>query len=245
MNKYLVVLNFRTLIALVIALVTLVICYIFEFSYNIDLTLVSIAIIFPLVFNIRGSFIRRERALEYLSQFRSALLTLNYYFKNSPKLTEDDKREMTNILLEISNELTVHLGNSDYDTKDIDERVQKVFNFITDKNELIPARYKVRIFRFLNDLHESIENLHAIHVHRTIISLKAYCEYSIYVFPFIYVPVIIYHLGMETSKWIAFFIVLFTEFILISLYNIQDQMEYPFDKVGMDDIKLETFKFDR
>ena len=230
---------------MVIALVTLVISYIFEFSYNIDLTLVSIAIIFPLVFNIQGSFKRRERALEYLSQFRSALLTLNYYFKNSPKLTEDDKREMTNILLEISNELTVHLGRSEYDTKDIDDRVQKVFNFITDKDELIPVRYKVRIFRYLNDLHESIENLHAIHVHRTIISLKAYCEYSIYVFPFIYVPVIIYHLGMETSKWIAFFIVLFTEFILISLYNIQDQMEYPFDKVGMDDIKLETFKFDR
>ena len=245
MNKYLVVSNLRTLIALVIALVTLVICYIFEFSYNIDLTLVSIAIIFPLVFNIRGSFNRRERALEYLSQFRSALLTLNYYFKNSPKLTEDDKREMTNILLEISNELTVHLGRSEYATKNIDDRVQKVFNFITDKDELIPVRYKVRIFRFLNDLHESIENLHAIHVHRTIISLKAYCEYSIYIFPFIYVPTIIYHVGMDTSKWFAFFTVLFTEFILISLYNIQDQMEYPFDKVGMDDIKLETFKFDR
>ena len=228
-----------------IALVILWISYLFDFSYNIDLTLLSIAIIFPLVFNIRGSFKRRERALEYLSRFRSALLTLNYYFNNSSKLTEDDKREITNILLEISNEITVHLGKSDYDTKDIDDRVQKVFDFLTDKDEFISGRYKVRIIRSLNDLHESIENLHAIHVHRTIVSLKAYCEYSIYVFPLIYVPVIIYHLGMETSKWIAFFIVLFTEFILISLYNIQDQMEYPFDKVGMDDIKLETFKFDR
>jgi hypothetical protein len=245
MNKYLVVLNYRTLIALGIAGVTLWLSYIFNFSYNIDLTLLSIAIIFPLVFNIRGSFKRRERALEYLSQFRSALLTLNYYFNNSPKLPEDDKSEITNTLLEISNELTVHLGKSDYDTKDIDDRVQKVFNFIMDKDEFIPTRYKVRIIRFLNDLHESIENLHAIHVHRTIVSLKAYCEYSIYVFPLIYVPVIIYHVGMDTSKWVAFFTVIFTEFILISLFNIQDQMEYPFDKVGMDDIKLETFKFDR
>ena len=245
MKKYLVIINFRTLIALVIALVTLWISYIFKFSYNIDLTLLSIAIIFPLVFNIRGSFKRRERALEYLSRFRSALLTLNYYFQDAPKLTENDKREISNILLEISNELTVHLSKSDYDTKDIDERVQEVSGFITDKDELIPGRYKVRIFRFMNDLHESIENLHAIHVHRTIVSLKAYCEYSIYVFPFIYAPTIIYHVGMETSKWIAFFTVLFTEFILISLFNIQDQMEYPFDKIGMDDIKLETFKFDR
>jgi hypothetical protein len=198
-----------------------------------------------LVFNIRGSFKRRERALEYLSQFRSALLTLSYYFNNSPKLTEDDKKEITNILLEISNEVTVHLSKSACDTKDIDDRVQKVFEFITAKDELISARYKVKIIRFLYDLHESIENLHAIHVHRTIISLKAYCEYSIYIFPLIYVPTIIYHVGMESSKWVAFFTVLFTEFILITLFNIQDQMEYPFDKVGMDDIKLETFKFDR
>jgi len=245
MNKYLVVLNFRTLIALVIALVTLWVSYIFGFSYNIDLTLLSIAVIFPLVFNIRGSFKRRERALEYLSRFRSALLTMNYYFRNSSKLTENDKKEITSILLEISRELTIHLGRTDYDTKDIDGSVQKVFDFITDKDELISARYKVRIFSFLNDLHGSIENLHAIHIHRTIVSLKAYCEYSIYVFPFIYSPTIIYHVGMDTSKWIAFFTVLFTEFILISLFNIQDQMEYPFDKVGMDDIKLETFKFDR
>lgn len=227
------------------AIVTLVISYIFEFSYNIDLTLVSIAIIFPLVFNIRGSFNRRERALEYLSQFRSALLTLDYYFRNTPKLTEDDKREMTNILLEISNELTEHLGGNEDDTKDIDDRVQKVFNFITEKDEFIPVRYKVRILRFLNDLHESVENLLAIHVHRTIISLKAYCEYSIYIFPVIYVPTIIYHVGMDASKWFAFFTVLFTEFILISLFNIQDHLEYPFDNIGMDDIKLETFKFDR
>jgi hypothetical protein len=245
MNKYLVVLNFRTLIALIIALVILVISYIFGFSYNIDLTLVSIAIIFPLVFNIRGSFNRRERALQYLSQFRSALLTLNYYFKNAPKLTVDDKREMTNILLEISNELTAHLGSREYDTKEIDHKVQKVFNFITDKDDFIPVRYKVRIFRYLNDLHESIENLHAIHTHRTVISLKAYCEYSIYIFPVIFVPTIIYHVGMDTSKWFAFFTVLFTQFILISLFNIQDHLEYPFDNVGMDDIELETFKFDR
>ena len=245
MKKYLVVLNFRTLIALLTALVALGISYIFKFSFNIDLTLLSIAIIFPLVLNIQGSFKRRERALEYLSQFRSALLTLNYYFKNSPKLTENDKREITNILLEISNELTVHLSKNDCDTKDIDDKVQKVFNFITDRDEVIPARYKVKIIRFMFDLHESIENLHAIHVHRTIISLKAYCEYSIYIFPLIYVPTIIYHVGMDTSKWIAFFTVLFTEFILISLFNIQDHLEYPLDKVGMDDIKLETFKFDR
>ena len=36
-----------------------------------------------------------------------------------------------------------------------------------------------------------------------------------------------------------------SEFILISLYNIQDQMEYPFDKEGLDDIDLDLFKLNR
>jgi hypothetical protein len=55
----------------------------------------------------------------------------------------------------------------------------------------------------------------------------------------------IYNVGLESPKWITFVIVLFSEFILISLFNIQDHMEYPFDKVGLDDIKLEIFKLDR
>jgi len=32
---------------------------------------------------------------------------------------------------------------------------------------------------------------------------------------------------------------------LISLYNIQYQLEYPFDNLGMDDINLDIFKLDR
>jgi len=40
----------------------------YNLGYNVDLTLLSIAIIFPLVFNIRGAFRRREKALEHLSQ---------------------------------------------------------------------------------------------------------------------------------------------------------------------------------
>lgn len=61
----------------------------------------------------------------------------------------------------------------------------------------------------------------------------------------IYAPAILFRVGMDADKWVTIFIVLFSEFILISLYNIQDQMEYPFDNVGLDDIHLSMFKIDR
>ncbi|NND50903.1 MAG: hypothetical protein HKN54_00770, partial [Flavobacteriaceae bacterium] len=53
------------------------------------------------------------------------------------------------------------------------------------------------------------------------------------------------NLGTYSPEWITYFVVILTEFILISLYNIQHQLEYPFDNVGMDDIDLDNFRIER
>ena len=71
--------------------------------------------------------------------------------------------------------------------------------------------------------------------------MKAYCKIFIYIFPVIYTPSIINKIGVENPQWLTYFVIILSEFILISLYNIQDDMEYPFDKQGLDDIKLEEF----
>jgi hypothetical protein len=245
MNQYLSVINYRTLIALTIAVITPMLAYKFNINYNIDLTLLSIAIIFPLVFTIRGSFRRREKALEHLSQFRSALKTLHYFFMSDKALSENDKIEITNILTAVSEKFMDHLIKNNYKTTELDKNIGKIHQYIDGKKELISRRLKDRLFRFMNDLHESVENLQAIHTHRTPISLKAYCKIFIYIFPFIYAPIIINNIGPDKAQWITYFIVILSEFILIALYNIQDQLEYPFDKEGLDDIKLDGFKFDR
>jgi predicted membrane chloride channel (bestrophin family) len=161
------------------------------------------------------------------------------------KLTEENKTDIDNILLEINHKVLDHLAGSDHSTKEMDEIVNKVYAFVLSENGTISGRLKDRVFRFMRDVHKSIENLHAIHTHRTPISLKAYCQIFIYIFPIIYAPVIISEIGMDANQWITYLMVVTTEFILISLFNIQDQLEYPFDNVGMDDINLDAFKMDR
>jgi hypothetical protein len=214
-------------------------------SFNLDLTLLSIAIIFPLVFTIRGSFRRRENALEHLSEFRSSLKTLHYFFMCQDNLSNAHKNEIRKILIEINTDTLKQLSNKNCSIKDLDHIVEKVYQFTLDKKEFVSKSLRDKVFRFLKDLHESIENVYAIHTHRTPISLKAYCEIFIYAFPLIYAPTIVYNIGSNNSPWIVYFIVLLTEFILISLYNIQNQLEYPFDNVGMDDINLDNFKIER
>lgn len=152
---------------------------------------------------------------------------------------------MTGILVEISQESLDHLASNQKTTTDLDDIIDKVQHFMNTREEIISSKLTDRIFRFMQDLHEAIENLHAINIHRTPIILKAYCKFFIYVFPLIYAPTIIHDLGTFTSPVISYAVVILTEFILISLYNIQDQLEYPFDDDGPDDIKLENFKFNR
>ena len=245
MNQYITVFNKRTVIAMVIAIVTLFFAYKFNINYNIDLTLISIAIVFPLVFTIRSSFRRREKALEHLSQFRAAIKTVDYFFMSAPTLTDEKKSEISRVLLEISEVTISHLNKVESSPNNLDDVVNKVYLFIIENEEMIPRALRDKVIRFMNDLHEAIENLHAIHIHRTPISLKAYCLIFIYIFPFIYTPTIINRIGLETTIWITYFVVILSEFILISLYNIQDHMEYPFDDKGLDDINLKNFKIDR
>ncbi|MBT8185321.1 MAG: hypothetical protein KJN76_10810 [Eudoraea sp.] len=206
--------------------------------------MLSIAMVFPLVFSIRGSFRRREKALEHLSKFRSALKTVHYLIMSNTVVTEERKTEMSNILVEISEQTMLHLRSKYDHTKDLDEIINKVHQFILAQGETLSRGVRDKVFRFMKDLHESVENLHAINTHRTPISLKAYCKIFIYIFPIIYAPSIIGTIGAEANEVITYFVVILTEFILISLFNIQDQLEYPFDD-DLDDIKLDAFKINR
>ena len=245
MGQYISILNYRTLLVIMISVITIFLAYRFHINFSVDLTLISIAIIFPLVFSIRGSFRRREKALEHLSQFRSSLKTINSFILSKNEMSEELKKEFSEIIVEISEMVVNHLQNKDSNTKDLDSVIDKVYEFITDKDEFISRSLRDKVFRYMNDLHESIENLRAIHIHRTPISLRAYCIVFIYLFPLIYAPTVISDIGVDKPQWMTYFIVLISEFILVSLYNIQDHLEYPFDDVGLDDIKLENFKIDR
>ncbi len=243
-NQYFSIINHRTLITLFISLVVPYICYHFKIVYNIDLTLISIAIIFPLVFAIRGAFKRREKGLEHMSKFRSALISMQYTI-NGSKLIEEQKAEMNNIVLNISKTLLSYLKGEIENQSAVDLAFRKLESYLLTNEETVSNSTKGKLYGFLQKAHEGAENCMAIHIHRTPISLKAYCKVFIYIFPMIYTPTIINKIGFDNPEWLTYFVVILSEFILISLYNIQDDMEYPFDDQGLDDIKLDEFKLER
>lgn len=241
-NQYFSIINQRTLYTVIISILVPYVCYNFEITYNIDLTLISIAIIFPLVFAIRGAFRRREKALEHLSKVKSALIGIRYTFMGSAKMSPEEKDEGIQLSKKIADRLIDHLDGTDLEQNKLDDAYRQIIDFMEAHPETISNGTKGKVFGYLQKVQEGAANCMAIHTHRTPISLKAYCKVFIYIFPIIYTPTIINKIGLENPEWLTYFVVLLSEFILISLYNIQDDMEYPFDRQGLDDIKLEEFR---
>jgi len=244
MNKYLSILNGRTALALGISVIVSYVTMVNEFQYNYDLALISIAIIFPLVFTIRSAFRRREKALEYLSSFKAGLITVDHCFQENKKIDPDKKQEIHTIISTIQQNLVNYLRNKTCTQEKLHEDVHKVFTFIKQNNEQIGNGTAIKIFRFMKDVHESIGNIVAVNNHRTPIAIRAYCLIFIYIYPVIYTPALYHklHDGISLNEsWIVYLLSAISTFILISLYNVQDQMENPFDQHGLDDIRLNDF----
>jgi ABC-type multidrug transport system fused ATPase/permease subunit len=244
MNKYLSILNARTAYAIGISLLVSYATLAFDFQYNYDLALISIAIIFPLVFTIRSAFRRREKALEYLSRFKAGLITVRDSFLENRKLDNNSKEEAQRIVREISTTLNNYLGNRTTSKEQVHGKIEKISEFIQKNNEFIGSGTALKIFRFMKEVHYSSENIIAVNQHRTPIAMRAYCLIFIYIYPFIYTPALYHklHDGISLNEsWIVYLLSAISTFILISLYNVQDQMENPFDQKGLDDIRLNDF----
>ena len=74
-SLYLII-NYKTLIVTALSLISTWICMRYNFQANFPLTLVGIAIVFPVVFSIDSAYKRRERALAILADFKGHLKAL-------------------------------------------------------------------------------------------------------------------------------------------------------------------------
>ena len=243
LQKYLAIIDSKTGHIFILCLLITYLCFQFEFSFNLNVTLFSIAVIFPLVFTMRQAFRKRDSVIRLLSTFKASLNATYYSFASNGKLSEDEIRFVGTNLNSVSKMFFDVLKGSEYNQQQVREKLNEVFDFMNSKRDVISTGTALKIIRFLKDVEGSFENTVGLKIHGTPISLRAYCLVFIYIFPFVFVPTLVYDLG-NNPHWVVYALSTLHGFILISLYNVQDDMEDPFDQVGLDDIKLEEFHFD-
>ena len=247
-RNFTTVFNFRVFIVFALTSITYFLCIKYDFRLNNDYNIISIAIVFPLVFSITSAFQKRQDALRYFSDLRSNLLAISDYFRSTPKIPIKSLKEINEIIKEISVKNAIYL--SDQQNKDGIKALRKDLNQIQNKiiqyESFFGNAVKRGVIESKQEVSLCVENLSSLKKHSTPKSLRAYCLLFIYIYPFIYVPGILGLTSVETftTNMFTFFLCILISFVLVELYNIQDFIENPFDNKGLDDIKINEYVID-
>jgi len=233
--------NYQTGLVLLVSMGSCYAAVLFEIDYNYDLLLLNLAITFPLSFSIQAAFRRRERALEFLSLFKSSLVTVHHCFQFEKKLPSRQKEEARKMLQKVADHLLGWLANPKLSIKEINTEMDEVFVFIRENKNFISRSIIQRIIRYMKDTYRGTSYLISMSRHKTVQGLRMYCIVFIYLYSFVNAPVLLHHIGFEDS-WLVYMICFTSSFLLVTLYNIQEQMENPFDQSGLDDIQLHDFR---
>lgn len=247
-SLYLII-NYKTLIVTALSLVSTWLCMRYNIIADFPLTLVGIAIVFPVVFSIDSAYARREKALQQLADFEAHLTAL--HIASRDWLVIDDEafiKKFRGNLVKVYDSVRDFFVGKKHDNEkeaDISDRVKELSKTVQElRNFDLQSGEMSRVNQYVSKILVDIENLKAIYIYRTPITLRAYSRVFIYSFPVLYGPYFVYaaqhySLGLEYMMPVLF------SFILVSLDNIQQHLENPFDQIGEDDIKFDVEKFER
>ena len=244
-NAFLSVFNYRLLFILVETVIVFFLYREYQITIDFDISIVSIAIVFPLVFSITSAYQRRQEAIGLFLDFRNKIIDLTNIFFAVDKIEKKDYDLLFNKLFGIQTSLINYLTKEDsnYIFEQIRQERKDVLRIIDDRKKMFNEREKDSLIRVKNELFLSAEKIRGIKLHGTPISLKKYCLIFIYFSPLLFNTQSIinktpFDLNIESSLTLLFTLVM--SFVLMALYNVQDYIENPFDQKGLDDLKIEA-----
>lgn len=240
------IINYKTLIVTTLAVVSTYLCYHFGLTAQFPDMLVGVAIVFPVVFSIGSAYSRRETALQRLSDFKGHGVALYFASRDWSGVKDHGLDEKVRTLL---HDMLVLMRDM-FKVKTKEEWLKherKMYGHFSELSALTLSMRTLgvqsgeisRASQYVSKMIIAFDNLKIFHAYRTPITLRAYSKVFLYVFPIIYGPYFAstFHVFSASLEYVM--PVLYS-FILVSLDNIQDHLENPFDEVGEDDIVIEA-----
>ncbi len=214
---------------------------------DFPLTLVAIAIVFPVVFSIDSAYKRRERALGLLGDFKAHMIALYHASRDWIGNNDEFQLEIKNQLVDVYGSIRNFFVSNPNKEKQAEKMI---YNKISELSS-IAQRFRdhglqvgevSRVSQYISKIMVAMENLKVILHYRTPVTLRAYSKVFIYSFPIIYGPYFV-SVSEHYSEGLQYVMPIIFSFILVSLDNIQGHLENPFDQIGEDDIKFDVEEF--
>jgi len=249
LSRIFLIINFKTLVVTFLAVLSTFICMRFELEANFPLTLLATAIVFPLVFSIGGAYKRREAALDDYGSIkahgRSIFFAVRDWIKDGdPELQEEGKGLVGGIMTELRAMFTDDIARMEENEERIYAAFSRLSRFINVRlrEKGLAAGEASRCNQYLSKMMVSFENIKHIYQYRTPRTLKAFSDLFITFLPLLYGPYFA-HIAQDYTHGLEYVMPILFSVILVSLDNIQEHLENPFDQVGEDDITINVEKF--
>jgi len=245
LRSFLLIINYKTLIVTALSVVSTYVCYHYGLIANFPDMLVGVAIVFPVVFSIGSAYNRREGALQRFAEFKGHAIAIYYAMRDWPQNRDHDLpervREVVTDMLRLMRKMFTSRRQGD-----MVENQRKVYTYFSTLSGLantmrdygVQTSETSRVNQYISKMIIAFDNLMIVHTYRTPITLRAYSKVFIYIFPIIYGPYFASTFD-EFSANLEYVMPVLYSFILVSLDNIQDHLEHPFDEIGEDDIRID------
>ncbi|MFZ5971424.1 MAG: hypothetical protein ACOYXA_07510 [Bacteroidota bacterium] len=245
-KSFSLIINYKTFIITALSVISTYFCFHYGFTAKFPDMLVGVAIVFPVVFSISSAYSRRETALQRLADFKGHAIAMYYASRdwvndnNSPLSAEMKKVifEMLSMMRDMFK--TREEGHWMENEKIIYHKFSQLSRLVLDlRNYGLQSGEASRMNQYISKMIIAFDNMKIIHAYRTPITLRAYSKVFIYIFPIIYGPYFAssFH---DYSAHLEYVMPILYSFILVSLDNIQDHLENPFDGEGEDDIVIDA-----
>ncbi len=245
LKHFLLILDGQTLFVTLLALLSTGLCRYFGFMVAIPTDLIGIAVIFPLVFSIGGAFKQREDVTSAFASLRVNAISLYYAHRDWPR--ETSHRESGRKLVEDLFRTVALYFRSPVESAEAKTHLQTVYHLFSAFSESherlrqagVPANEISTANMLLNRVMESFEKMNNVACYRPPVSLRAHSQMFLNLFPIIFGPYFA-NLAFPAYPWVGFAVAALYAIVLVSLDNVQDHLENPFDSLGADDLKLEV-----
>ncbi len=240
--------NFKSLLVVFLACISTYLCGYIGLKASFPETIISIGVVFPIVFSISGAYSRREDALKQYSSFKAHSRAL--YFASRDWLPKQDEsfketirfqiRELMSCIREFfRSELKLH-DDKEYAVYKRFSELSLIINQFRERE--LPSGEVSRLNQYLSKMMDSFENMKHVYQYRTPVTLRAYSKVFIFVVPIVYGPHFV-NIAGHLPLYFQMILPTLIALVMVSLDNIQSHLENPFDQIGEDDIRINAEKF--
>lgn len=248
LRTFLGIVDAHTVVVTLMALISTHVAITFELSAEMPADIISIAVIFPIVFSINAAYMRREEALRHFGSMRSHAAAL--YFAHRDWVKSDGELHAGRARSEID---ACFRAVGGYLAAGPDDRepapVYASFSSLSRSMEKlrvagVSGSEVSRVNQYLRGMMLEFELLRNIASYRTPVPLRAYSHVFLNTFPILFGPYFA-SLSRDYYPAMGYAVAALYSLVLVSLDNIQEELEDPFDADGIDDIRLDdTRSFD-